>query len=133
MQTIVTSHRFISIAIGFTCILLLATFPGWHEETDETGSIREVKPFPSRPIRLSVCGMLLTASLLAMISSLWQHIAAIAFATTAQNMGYGSIKSEVGAVAMGLGWASLALYIVAFSFIWVMIRNMSILDELTDE
>ncbi len=95
--------------------------------------MRQVKPFPSRPITLSVCGVLLTASLLAMISSLWQHIAAIAFATTAQNMGYGSIKSEVGAVAMGLGWASLALYIVAFSCMLVTILSISILDQLTDE
>ena len=92
-----------------------------------------MKPFPSRLALLTVGGMLLTASLLAMISSLWQHIAAIAFATTAQDMGYGSIKSEVGAVAMGLGWASWALYIVALSFILVMIISISILERLLDE
>lgn len=77
--------------------------------------------------------MLLAASLLALISSLWQHIAAIAFATTAQNMAYGSIKSEVGPAAMGLGWASVALYVVASCFILVLVLSLMFLDTLTED
>ncbi|UZP42348.1 hypothetical protein NXS19_010164 [Fusarium pseudograminearum] len=39
----------IAIIFAFICLLLLATFPGWHEETDSEGSDREVKPFPLSP------------------------------------------------------------------------------------
>lgn len=77
--------------------------------------------------------MLFVASVLTLISSLWQHIAAKAFATTAQNMAYGSVKSDVGAAAIGLGWASLALYMVAFTSIFAMMSAIRVLDRLIDE
>ena len=48
-------------------------------------------------------------------------------------MAYGSVKSEVGPRAIGFGWVSLALYIVAFIAILVMILSIRILDRLTDE
>lgn len=132
-KTVFSGLIFISVTLGFLCIPLLATFPSWHEEVDEDGSTREVKPFPSTPLLQVICGMLFVASVLTLVSSLWQHIAAKAFATTAQNMAYGSVKSDVGAAAIGLGWASLALYMVAFTSTLVMFFNIRILDQLTDE
>ncbi|KAA8566090.1 hypothetical protein EYC84_008694 [Monilinia fructicola] len=46
----------IAIIFAFICLLLLATFPGWHEEEDALGSEREVKPFPSRPVsQVALC------------------------------------------------------------------------------
>lgn len=114
-------------------MLLLATFPAWHQEIDETGSATDVKPFPSRALTHSICAFLAVAILLALLSSLWQHTAAVAFATAVQNMTYGSVKSEVGAMAIGLGWASLALYIVAFCVVLVESLSIHILDTLIDD
>jgi hypothetical protein len=40
-----------AIILALLSTVLLATFPGWHEERDErTGSDVDVKPFPSRPV-----------------------------------------------------------------------------------
>ena len=93
----------------------------------------DVKPFPSRALMNSICGFLAAAGLFALVSSLWQHTAAVAFTTAAQNMAYGSVKSEVGAVAIGLGWASFVFYIVAFLAVLVEILSIQLLDQLTDE
>lgn len=48
-----------------------------------------------------------------LISLLWQHTAAVAAATAAQNFAYGFVNSEVGAAAMGLGWASLGSNLIS--------------------
>lgn len=48
-------------------------------------------------------------------------------------MAYGTVKSEVGAAAIGFGWASLALYIAAFCAMVVMIASIQLLDRLTDD
>ena len=92
-----------------------------------------MKPFPSEPISRLICGILFVASFLALLSALWQHTAAVAFATTVQNMAYGSVKSKVGAAAIGLGWAALALHILAFLPILIMIEYIRKLDLLTDD
>lgn len=92
-----------------------------------------MKPFPSRALGKTLCAILAAAFLFALLSSLWQHTAAVAFTTTVQNMAYGTVKSEVGAAAIGLGWASLALYIAAFCAMVVMIVSIQLLDRLTDD
>lgn len=111
----------------------MSTFPVWHEEIDETGSVRYVKPFPSRSVSQIGCGMLAMAVLCIMISSLWQHTASVASATTAQNFAYGFVKSEVGAAAMGIGWALLGAYFVVLLYLCIMILSIQLLDRLTDE
>ena len=83
-----------------------------------------VKPFPSRTLVKTLCGILAAIVLLALLSSLWQQIAAVAFTTTVRNMAYCSVKSEVGAAAIGLGWASLALYVVALCAMLVMFFSL---------
>lgn len=92
-----------------------------------------MKPFPSRALSRTLCAILAAAFLFALLSSLWQHTAAVAFTTTVRNMAYGTVKSEVGAAAIGLGWASLALYIAAFCAMVVMIVSIQLLDRLTDD
>lgn len=123
----------ISIALGLVCILLLTTFPHWKSDIDNTGLENELKPFPSRKVFSTIYAILAATILFALLSSLWQHVAAVAFTTTVQNMAYGSVKSEVGAAAIGLGWASLALYVVALCAMLVLTLSIRILDRLTDE
>ena len=122
-----------AVALAFITIGLLWTFPGWHTETDERGSERDVKPFPSRPVSQIALGATLLASLLALVSMMWQHTASVAAATTAQDMTYGAVKSQVGAASMTLGWIGLALMAIPALGLSVMIMSISLLDRLTED
>ena len=121
-----------AVAIAFVVFCLLATFPGWHQEIDENGSERDVKPFPSRPVSKIACGLSAVTAFLALISSLWQHTAAVAAATTAENMGYGFVKSNVGGAAMGLGWAAFTTLILPFMGLMFLVLSLQLLDQLAD-
>ena len=126
-------YRFMAVAIGFVVFCLLARFPGWHEEVDENGSERDVKPFPNRFLTKLACGLSAVTVFLALISSLWQHTAAVAAATTTENMGYGFVKSIVGGAAMGLGWAAFTTLILPFVGLVILIFSIRFWDELEDD
>ncbi|PMD51401.1 uncharacterized protein K444DRAFT_601714 [Hyaloscypha bicolor E] len=120
---------FSTVPLVFISILLLSTFPRWHEEEDAEGSEREVKPFPSRPVSYIVFALLILASLLIFVSVFWQHIASSAAVTMGQSLSYGTVKGKVGAVAMVLGWGSVFLDILAGVAMYVMILSIKVLSE----
>ncbi|KAI9735983.1 MAG: hypothetical protein M1834_001449 [Cirrosporium novae-zelandiae] len=124
----------IAIIFAFFCFILLATFPGWHEETNPAGSEHEfeVKPFPSRPVSQIALALIFVASIFVLVSVLWQHTASVAASTVAQDLGDGSVKSGVGTAAMCLGWFSFALLIIVTIGLLIMILSISLLDKLTD-
>ena len=122
-----------AVALTFIAAGLLSTLPGWHEETDETGSVREVKPFPSGPVTQMALAAIWVASLLALVSMMWQHTASVAAATTGQDMTYGAVKSQVGAASMTLGWIGVALLIIPGMGLLVMILSISLLDQFPDQ
>ena len=62
-----------AVALAFIVICLLLNFPVCHEELDEDGSNREVKPFPSRPVSLIALAASTLASILALLSMTWQQ------------------------------------------------------------
>ena len=111
----------------------MATFPGWHEEVDETGSEREVKPFPSRPVSQAALALIFVSSVFVLVSVLWQHTASVAASTIAQDMGNGSVKSGVGSSAMVLGWFGFVLLVIVTVGLLVMILSISLIRKLTDE
>jgi hypothetical protein len=118
--------------LGF---LGIATFPGWHEDRDaRTGSDIDIKPFPSRPVLQAVAWALVAASLLLLVSALWQHVAAASVvaivSTTAQGK---EVVGNVGATSIALVWLSFALVLVAFQSLIVMAMYIHLLDRLTDE
>ncbi|PMD67262.1 membrane fusion mating protein FIG1 [Hyaloscypha bicolor E] len=119
----------IAIIFAFICLLLLATFPGWHEEEDAEGSEREVKPFPSRPVSQIALAIIFIASIFVLVSVLWQHTASVAASIIAQDFGNGSVLSGVGTTAMVLGWFSFALLIVVTIGLLVMILSIRVLSE----
>ncbi|KAL8658943.1 MAG: hypothetical protein Q9221_001165 [Calogaya cf. arnoldii] len=123
----------VAIVLAFVCFILLATFPGWHEETDERGSERDVKPFPSRPVSQVALALIFVASVFVLVSVLWQHTASVAASTIAQDLGNGSVRSGVGTTAMILGWFGFALFIIVTIGLLVMILSISLLDRLTDD
>ncbi|KAF2716204.1 membrane fusion mating protein FIG1 [Polychaeton citri CBS 116435] len=124
----------VAIILAFVTFLLLATFPGWHEERDaNTGSDIDIKPFPSRPVSQVALALIFIASIFVLVSVLWQHTASVAAAQIAQDFGNGSVKSGVGTSAMVLGWFGFALFIVVTIGLLVMILSIHLLDRLTDD
>jgi hypothetical protein len=123
----------VAIILAFFTFILLATFPGWHEERDRlTGSDVDVKPFPSRPVSQIALALIFISSIFVLVSVLWQHTASVAAATIAQDLGNGSVKSGVGTSAMVLGWFGFVLLIIVTIGLLVMILSIIVLDRLTD-
>jgi hypothetical protein len=123
------SNSIVAIVFAFICLLLLATFPGWHEEEDDHGSEREVKPFPSRAVSQIALAIIFIASIFVLVSVLWQHTASVAASIIAQDLGNGSVKSGVGTTAMVLGWFSFTLLIIVTIGLLVMILSIRVLSE----
>ncbi|KAM7204631.1 Ca2+ regulator and membrane fusion protein Fig1 domain containing protein [Rhypophila sp. PSN 637] len=120
----------IAIIFAFICLLLLATFPGWHEEEDSEGSEREVKPFPSRPVSQVALAIIFIASIFVLVSVLWQHTASVAASIIAQDFGNGSVLSGVGTSAMVMGWFSFTLLIIVTIGLLVMILSIRVLADI---
>ena len=107
-------------------------FTGWHEERDERGSVRNVRPSLPRPFTQIAVGATWLAGLLALVSMMWQHTASMAAATTAQDMAYGAAKSQVGTKSMTLGWIGVALLAISNIGFISMSMSISLLGRLTD-
>ncbi|KAB2576250.1 hypothetical protein DBV05_g5135 [Lasiodiplodia theobromae] len=123
----------VAIILAFITFILLATFPGWHQEEDATtGSDVDVKPFPSRPVSQVALALIFISSIFVLVSVLWQHTASVAAATVSQDLGNGSIKSGVGTASMVLGWFGFVLLIIVTIGLLVMILSIIVLDKLTD-
>ena len=119
--------RFTSIPLIAIAILLLTTFPGWHEEEDSDGTEVEVKRFPSKPISYVVLVVLTIVSLLTFVSVLWQHITSSAAATMGQSLSYGTVEGHVGTVAMVLGWGAVLCNLIAALGILIMVVSINLL------
>ncbi|KAL5359760.1 Ca2+ regulator and membrane fusion protein Fig1-domain-containing protein [Aspergillus floccosus] len=122
----------IAVILAFFCFIILATFPGWHEEIDSSGSEREVMPIPSRPVSQAALALIFVASVFVLVSVLWQHTASVAASTVAQDLGNGSVKSGVGTSAMVLGWFGFGLMVVVTIGLLVMILSIRLFQQLTD-
>lgn len=113
--------------LGF---LLLATFPGWHEDIDaRTGNAIDIKPFPSRPVSQLVALALGAASLLLLVSALWQHVAAASVVAIISDTVQRGVVGHIGAASVALVWLSFALTVVAFQGIVVQILSIHLLDR----
>lgn len=126
--------RIVAIILAFLTFILLATFPGWHYETDEiTGSEVDVKPFPPRPVCQVALAVIFVASVFVLVSVLWQHTASVGASVVAQDFGNGSVKSGVGTTAMILGWFGFSLLVIVTIGLLVMLLSMSVLDKLASD
>lgn len=126
--------RFGGIALCILAFLLLATFPGWHEEKDaRTGSDIDIKPFPSRPVTLVCLFALGMAALFLLTSAIWQHVAAASAATAISSATQGCLSGHVGPAATALVWIAFILVFVSFVAIAVMVYSIKLLDRLTND
>ena len=125
--------RLASITLLLTVFGTLATFPGWQEEADETGSLRDVKPFPSRHSMWFSALAAGLAALLMFVSVLWQHVASVSTACIVEKVVLGGIVTQVGAAATMFAWLSVATVVIVFMFLSAMIWSIYALDLLTDD
>ena len=121
-----------AVALAFITICLLLTFPGWEEEIDDDGSAREYKAFPTRSVTFTALTASILGAMFALVSMIWQHTASVAAATTAQSLGYGTVKSAVGVTALALGWVGFALLALVAVVLVLMILSLRLLAILTD-
>ncbi|KAJ5919263.1 hypothetical protein N7466_010206 [Penicillium verhagenii] len=131
LLTILSSY--VSVILTFVCFLLLATFPGWHTETNDTGSDIEVKPFPSRPVSQAALGLISISFGFAFISVLWQHINSSSTASMVETLTYGTVSGHIGTAAMVLGWLAVVLIGFVSLGLLIMILSISLLDRLSEE
>jgi hypothetical protein len=124
---------FLAVILAFMSIILLSTFPGWHEERDErTGSDVDVKPFPSRPVSQVALACSFVAAVLLLVSSLWQHVGSVGAAAMAETAFYGNVHTDIGAQAVSMAWISFTLLTIAMIGLLLMILAIMVLDRLTD-
>ncbi|RDA91299.1 hypothetical protein CP533_6336 [Ophiocordyceps camponoti-saundersi (nom. inval.)] len=119
----------IAIIFAFVCFILLATFPGWHEEEDSQGSERIVRPFPTRFVSQIALAIVFIASIFVLVSVLWQHTASVAASIIAQDFANGAVRSGVGTSAMVMGWFAFTLLIIVTIGLVIMILSIRVLSE----
>ncbi|KAJ6095280.1 hypothetical protein N7486_006026 [Penicillium sp. IBT 16267x] len=124
---------YIAVVLAFGCFILMSTFPGWHEEKNESGSEIEVKPFPSRPVSQIALGLISRSFGFSFISVLWQHINSSSTASMAETLTYGAVSGHVGTAAMVLGWFAVGLIGVVAIGLLIMILSISLITRLSDE
>lgn len=112
---------------------LLLTFPGWHEETDDGGSECDVKPFPSRPVSHAAAAAALVSAILLLISSIWQHVAAVAYTSGVAGLSSAIIGTGVGTAAVALLWIAFVSIILVMVGLVVMIISINLLEALIDD
>lgn len=123
-----------ALGLGALTFCLLATFPGWREEQHPiAGSDIDIKPFPSRPVSQVAAWAVGMASLLLLVSALWQHIAASTAAFAVKATTQEQLKTAVGTTAMALGWLAFALFTVVFLGLITMMMSLRLFDRLTDD
>jgi hypothetical protein len=111
----------------------MSTFPGWQDNMDATGFEMEVRPFPSMAASKLIMAFEFLALLFLITAILWQHVAAVAHSATAQAAFNSIVRGDVGSVAMGLGWGSIGLNLVAALGLLFLITSLRLLKQLDDD
>lgn len=68
------------------------------------------------------------ASLICLVSALWQHLAASAAAFAIEATTEGHVVASIGTVAMVLGWLVFVLSVGATSILVIMVTSTLMLD-----
>jgi hypothetical protein len=126
--------RILSVVSTGVTIACLATFPGWHEETDqETGSMVDVRQLPSRKVSGFCTVCMILSTLFSLTAATWQHAAATSSASVVEHAFDKGWDTEVGSVAAGLVWASFFINVIVMIGLIVMNYSIAFLDRLTDD
>jgi len=122
----------IAVIAALLAFGLLATFPGWHEEVDENGSERDLKPFPNGHVLFAIMILTSGAAMFSFSSILWQHSAAVAYTEALPTAFVGRVSGSIGAGAMALGWISALFNIIGAIGILIMGISIALLEREVD-
>lgn len=124
---IILCCRIAVVIFAAISICILLTFPG-PNEVDENESGDSSHPLPSSRAAYSAFATSTLASLLSVVSMLWQHLASVAATTTAEDMAFGTLESNIGINAMVMGWVGVAAFVMVSIGLWMMILSFLLLD-----
>jgi hypothetical protein len=111
----------------------LFTTPGWHEEEDENGSIREVKPFPKRGVMVLSFATMLISGLLQLVGSLWQHVAATAAKSLIGSFESQGVSSHIGQASMAFTWVACFFLLICAFMLRVTMDSVLVLSTVFSE
>jgi hypothetical protein len=112
-------------------IVLLSAFPRWESDQDpETGSLIDIKPFPSRKLILGCLTTTGLSTVLALIATLWQHVSGTTLTALAKSSFAATVYSKVGALSISFLWLSTLFSLCTFIGIYFMFTSMNILNEM---
>ncbi|RDW74613.1 Fig1 domain-containing protein [Aspergillus mulundensis] len=131
-EVILSVIMIMATVLVFVGFYALGTFPGWHEEMDAEGSIREVKPFPSNLVLQLVVGCHFIASLFLIVAVLWQHIASVAYAANTEIIYGGAVHARIGAAAVGMGWGAVGATVLVTVSMTVMTLSLRMVYHLLE-
>jgi len=114
-------------------ILLLSTFPGWHQEIDDDGSEREVKPFPSRAVSQVALFFFFASFVIITLTAIWQHAVAGSIVTSLEYSTYGAMKPHIGVVGIVFGWLACLFSFIVVLGLLIMILSINVLRDRTEE
>jgi hypothetical protein len=105
-----TVHRILALAlILFSAVVGI---PIYRKADDEEEAPIVAEAPPKRKI-ISIIS-LFAATVVLLVSILWQHTASVAAASSTQAWTYGVVTTSIGSVATGLGWSGFAISAVIF-------------------
>lgn len=123
----------IAALLDFILLWLFTLFPGWQNETDDNGSEREVKPFPSPIVLAAILAMGSITAALLLATAIWQQVAATAAGQTLGQMMSGQIQSHVGVAASVISWFAFVLAVIVVLMVLIMWINIRRLVRLISE
>ena len=80
---------------------------------------------------MAALGCITVSTIMALLSSFWQHMAGAAASTMAEVFTYGAVTGNVGAGAMACGWLSFFLLMLPGIGLLVMIQTIRVLMTLS--
>ncbi|KAI9702192.1 MAG: hypothetical protein M1820_006274 [Bogoriella megaspora] len=127
---------FASIALAFTSMIALSTFPALYHVNDDytSGSDIDVKPLPTRTVSYACLALISASAIFALLASLWQHTAAVAVSSLIEKTGYGFTKAAVGANAAILAWCGFGAFaLLAIGTVVMTVSAWRLYDPLEED
>lgn len=121
------------IVLNILAVVVLAAFPNWRTKSEDDGHKVREKEFPSERLVKADLALVVIASTLALISTMWQHIATVAAATSISTALGGAISHHVGSTSMGLGWAAVGGTLISTLAVLIFFTSIRIFNKLSPE
>lgn len=135
---------YIAVGCNFVAFCLLPTFSSARNqlssearEESSNGERDSETQAKKRPMLLDsrthvAHWFTLVAAVMTLLSVFWQHLGSAGAATMIEALTDGAVKTSLGSVSMGLGWATVVLNFVIFAGLRLRILSIRILSRLSD-